>query len=200
MSNQLIFVFVCLLTSYISRWRHFYGPNGPRPRPTLNMWPADTIGVIHEVNSSNGYWQCDGISMDCQDTTPVTAKLEVVSTRPKVFIIDKFLSDHEAEHIKFLAAPKVKESTVGNDSGGGVLSSSTRTSLNTWIPRASSRVTDTISRRVADVLGLDEAILWTNKNVEDMQVCALIGLDYLFFIFVLFACSICCSYCCDYSL
>lgn len=152
------------------RWRHFFGENGPRPPPTLNMWPADTIGAIHEVNSSNGYWQCDGNSMDCQDTTPVTAKLQVVSTRPKVFIIDDFLSHHEADHIKALASPKVKESTVGNNEGGGVLTSSTRTSKNTWIPRSSSKVTDTISRRVADVLGLDEAILWTTKNVEDMQV------------------------------
>lgn len=152
------------------RWRHFYGQNGPRPPPTLNMWPADAIGNVHEVNSSNGYWQCDGISMDCQETTPITAKLEVVSTRPKVFIIENFLSDHETDHIRELASPKVKESTVGNNEGGGVLTSSTRTSLNTWIPRKTSAITETISRRVADVLGLDEAILWTNKNVEDMQV------------------------------
>jgi hypothetical protein len=134
------------------------------------MWPAEAIGHVHEVNSSNGYWRCDGISMDCQDNTPVTARLEVVSTRPKVFLIDDFLSDYETEHIKTLASPNVKESTVGNNDGGGVLTSSTRTSKNTWIPRSSSAVTDTISRRVADVLGLDEAILWTSKNAEDMQV------------------------------
>jgi hypothetical protein len=134
------------------------------------MWPAEAIGHVHEVNSSNGYWRCDGISMDCQDNTPVTARLEVVSTRPKVFLIDDFLSDYETEHIKALASPNVKESTVGNNDGGGVLTSSTRTSKNTWIPRSSSAVTDTISRRVADVLGLDEAILWTSKNAEDMQV------------------------------
>lgn len=152
------------------RWRHYFGPNGPRPPPTLNMWPADHIGNIHEVNSSNGYWRCDGISMDCQETTPITYNVEVVSTRPKVFIIEDFLSDYETDHIKTLASPKVKESTVGNNDGGGVLTSKTRTSKNTWIPRSSSVVTDTISRRVADVLGLDEAVLWTNRNVEDMQV------------------------------
>jgi hypothetical protein len=152
------------------RWRHFFGKDGPRPPPVLNMWPADAIGHVHEVNSSNGYWRCDGTSVDCQDNTPVTARLEVVSTRPKVFIIEDFLSDYEAEHIKILASPKVKESTVGNDDGGGVLTSSTRTSKNTWISRGTSSVTDTISRRVADVLGLDEAILWTSKNSEDMQV------------------------------
>lgn len=161
-----IVYFICL----VFRWRHYFGPNGPRPRPVLNMWPAEKIGNIHEVNSSNGYWHCDGISMDCQDTVPVNSKLEVVSTRPKVFVIENFLSDYETDHIKTLASPKVKDSTVGNNDGGGVLTSSTRTSKNTWIPRSSSVVTDTISRRVADVLGLDEAILWTSKNSEDMQV------------------------------
>jgi prolyl 4-hydroxylase len=152
------------------RWRHFFGQDGPRPRPTLNMWPAPAIGAIHEVNSSNGHWQCDGLRMDCQDTAPITSKIEVVSTRPKVFIIEDFLSDHEVAHIKALAMPKVKESTVGNNDGGGILTSSTRTSRNTWIPRSTSEVTDTISRRVADVLGLDEAVLWTSQNSEDMQV------------------------------
>lgn len=134
------------------------------------MWPAPALGAIHEVNSSSGYWQCDGPSSDCQSTTPVTLRLEVVSTRPKVFLIEDFLSVHEAEHIKRLASPRVKESTVGNDDGGGVLTSSTRTSKNTWITRASSGVTDTVSRRVADMLGLDEALMYTSKNAEDMQV------------------------------
>jgi hypothetical protein len=82
-----------------------------------------------------------------------------------VFIIEDFFSDYEAEHIKALAMPKVKESLVGQS-----LVSDTRTSRNTWIPRSTSEVTDTISRRVADVLGLDEAVLWTSQNSEDMQV------------------------------
>ena len=31
------------------RWRHYYGPNGPRPPPILFQWPADEIGLVHEV-------------------------------------------------------------------------------------------------------------------------------------------------------
>lgn len=152
------------------RWRHYFGPDGPRPPPVLNMWPADEIGQVHEINSTNGYWNCLGSSSECQSKEPITAKLEVVSIRPKVFIFENLLSNFEADHIKELASPRVRTSTVGNNDGGGVLTSSTRTSKNTWIPRSSSVVTDTISRRVADVLGLDESILWTSKNVEDMQV------------------------------
>ncbi|CAE7750793.1 P4H3, partial [Symbiodinium microadriaticum] len=64
----------------------------------------------------------------------------------------------------------VTTSTVGTADSGGVLTSSTRTSRNTWISRQTSPVTETITRRVADVLGLDEQILTTARNAEDMQV------------------------------
>jgi hypothetical protein len=37
-------------------WRHYYGPEGPRPKPTLFMWPATTIGEVHALTSSYGYW------------------------------------------------------------------------------------------------------------------------------------------------
>jgi hypothetical protein len=37
-------------------WRHYYGPEGPRPPPTLFMWPATQVGEVHAVTSSCGYW------------------------------------------------------------------------------------------------------------------------------------------------
>ena len=37
-------------------WRHYFGPDGPRPPPTLFMWPAKAIGDVHAVTSSHGYW------------------------------------------------------------------------------------------------------------------------------------------------
>jgi hypothetical protein len=37
-------------------WRHYYGPNGPRPPPVLFMWPARVIGETHSVTSSHGHW------------------------------------------------------------------------------------------------------------------------------------------------
>ena len=59
--------------------------------------------------------------------------LEVVSTHPKAFIIEKFLSDFEADAIVAFSKPRIAESTVGNQDGGGVRASTTRTSRNTWI-------------------------------------------------------------------
>ncbi len=38
------------------QWRHFYGPDGPRPPPKLHMWPADRVGQIHKITSTHGFW------------------------------------------------------------------------------------------------------------------------------------------------
>ncbi len=37
-------------------WRHYYGPDGPRPPPSLFMWPANQVGEVHSVTSSVGNW------------------------------------------------------------------------------------------------------------------------------------------------
>lgn len=37
-------------------WRHYYGPDGPRPPPVLFMWPAKSVGEVHSITTSNGYW------------------------------------------------------------------------------------------------------------------------------------------------
>jgi prolyl 4-hydroxylase len=61
-------------------------------------------------------------------------------------------------------------STVGNRDGGGSRRSETRTSRNAWVARDSSPVIDTIYRRAADLLNIDEKLLISHKNAEDMQV------------------------------
>ena len=61
--------------------------------------------------------------------------LEVVSLKPRVFIIENFLSDFEVEEIIRIAIPLQGGSQVGNVDGGGVRKSETRTSKNSWIKR-----------------------------------------------------------------
>jgi hypothetical protein len=68
-----------------------------------------------------------------------------------------------------LAKPKIKESQVG-DLDVGAMKSDTRTSKNAWISRGLHVVTDTIYRRAADVLHLDEKLLNNDANSEQMQV------------------------------
>jgi prolyl 4-hydroxylase len=108
--------------------------------------------------------------VNCQSTDPLHFTLTAVSLAPRVFVLENFLSEVEADEIIRHANPKVKESFVGNHDEGGGRTSDTRTSRNTWIPRGTSDMTETLSRRAADVLGLDEKLLWSSKNAEDLQV------------------------------
>lgn len=72
-------------------WRHYFGPNGPRPPPTLYMWPASEIGEVHNAESNNGLWLCDGTPQSCQSKDLLTLELEVISLEPRAFIIKDFL-------------------------------------------------------------------------------------------------------------
>ena len=80
-------------------WRHYYGPEGPRPPPILFMWPTKEVGDVHSLVSSNGYWTCDGNKETCQSKSPIEFKLECASLAPRVFMIENFLSDYERNKI-----------------------------------------------------------------------------------------------------
>lgn len=60
-------------------------------------------------------------------------------------------------------------SQVG-DVAAGAFESGTRTSRNAWLQRGTNEVTETLFRRAADLLQVDEALLHRNRNAEDMQV------------------------------
>jgi hypothetical protein len=48
------------MREYLNRtgiqWRHYFGPDGPRPPPTLFMWPAARTGQVHQIEFDQGYW------------------------------------------------------------------------------------------------------------------------------------------------
>jgi prolyl 4-hydroxylase len=113
---------------------------------------------------------CNGPSSQCQSDENLKFTLTSVSLAPRVLLLENFLNEFEADQIISFSTNKVKESYVGNHDEGGGRTSDTRTSRNTWIPRQTSDLTETLSRRAADVLGLDEKLLWSAKNAEDLQV------------------------------
>ena len=92
----------------------------------------------------------------------------MISQQPRAFVISNFMSDFEANAIIAAASPRLQESLVGDREGGGILHSDTRTSFNTWLQRTSSPITDTISRRAADLLRIDMNLF--DHVSEDMQV------------------------------
>lgn len=97
-------------------------------------------------------------------------ELEVASLTPRAFLIPEFLSAFETDEIIRLARPQIHTSFVGDDEGGGARISDTRTSKNAWVGRGSSPVTETLYVRAAHLLNLDEKLLNSVTNAEDMQV------------------------------
>ena len=100
----------------------------------------------------------------------MSLQVETISLTPRAFLVEDFLSPFEAAEVIRLAAPHVDRSYVGQGDSGGVLTSSTRTSSNTWLSRQESDVVDILYRRVADVTGIDERLLTPSNNAERMQV------------------------------
>lgn len=95
--------------------------------------------------------------------------MEVLSVAPRAFFIPNFLSDFEASAIIQIAKPLLRGSSVG-DSSAGIFTSDTRTSRNGWVRRNTSPITQTLFKRAANLLRIDEALLNRNANVEDLQV------------------------------
>jgi prolyl 4-hydroxylase len=172
-------------------WRHYYGPNGPRGPPELHMWPANEIGHVHRVTTEAGYWQSGDCGEEeevegggglfgmfssapkkgpCKKPGPLNLTLEVISTAPKAFVIENFLSEYEADKIIEMSKNNLGISTVGNDDGGGARTDATRTSMNTWLGRQSSVEMETLFLRAADVLRVDEKLLNREAAAEDLQV------------------------------
>lgn len=113
--------------------------------------------------------ECRGSAEDCQGSSR-DFELEVISTAPRAFYIKNFFSAFEADAIVDIGKPLLQGSTVGNSDGGGMRRSDTRTSRNGWISRKTSELTDTIFRRAADLLRIDERLLNNNENAEDLQI------------------------------
>jgi len=151
-------------------WRHYFGPEGPRPPPQLFMWPANVIGDVHSVTSSEGYWFCEGHKSKCQSQDLIELTLEVISTHPKAFIIPNLISGFEADSIIQLAKPIIKQSSTGDEGIGGIKIDETRTSKNAWVGRELSPVAESVFVRAAHLLHIDENLLRMGVNAEELQV------------------------------
>eukprot|EP00879_Flechtneria_rotunda_P021291 GHRR01022434.1.p1 GENE.GHRR01022434.1~~GHRR01022434.1.p1 ORF type:complete len:174 (+),score=18.81 GHRR01022434.1:304-825(+) len=95
--------------------------------------------------------------------------IQLISWKPRAFIYHNLLTDEEADHIKRLAAPMMKRSTVVGQGGTNVLDDY-RTSYGTFIKRKADPIIQSIEQRVAH---------WTRIppiNSEDMQVSKLLRL------------------------
>jgi len=163
---------------YLSRY--------PRRTPSHYMYPADYIGQIHTVETKETYYvnlptdeemklsiglgklpvgqsrMLTEYRQPDQETLNLT--LRVLSCAPRVYMIDDFLSDVEVDHFLQLATGmKLSRSTTsGNFADEKVEKNGvadTRTSENSWVYRHASPIIDSIYRRAADLLHIDEALM-----------------------------------------
>jgi len=164
----------------------------PRPKPSHHLWPADYFGQEHWIMTKETHFKAippkeklETIEMISNrvlkdndprllskyriDGTEMNMTLKVMSCAPRAFEIQNFLSDAEVDHILDLAnASDMKLSTTATAdevSQAEKKKSSTRTSFNTWVSRETDQVIDSIYRRAADILLIDEAkIRYRNKS------------------------------------
>lgn len=155
---------------YYASCRDADGKFRPRPRPIHYMWPADHIGQVHSVQTVEGYVRCSGPAARCQDATGPKLELEVLSNKPRAFVIKDFLSDFEAQEVINESRSHLTRSSVGEGENSG--GSETRTSENTWLSREKSDVTRALFKRAADLLQIDEKLISNGGNgiAEQMQV------------------------------
>eukprot|EP00956_Cyclotella_meneghiniana_P009922 scaffold13725_cov44-Cyclotella_meneghiniana.AAC.8 len=164
-------------------WLGMYGRDPPRHK----IWAADFLGQEHHVLTRETQFieqppwdelpsvtplkrsDADQVPLlqyrSSESTLNIT--LKALSCAPRIFEMRNFISHVEADHILMLTN---KTHELHRSSTGGSTKPSehdgTRTSLNTWIYRHESPIIDTIYRRVADVLQLDESLLRQRQQDE----------------------------------
>ena len=156
-----------------------------RKRPFHFMWQAQYFGQQHAVKTRETHFISEPpkskLTRNLQGTNfgslseyrhpadTLDLTLSVISCSPKAFEIKNFLSDIETDHIIEIATrEKLHLSTVGEGGTGHV--DRTRTSYNTWLSRNTSPIIDTIYRRAADVMKIDEALLRHRSSDEWPQL------------------------------
>ncbi len=98
--------------------------------------------------------------------TDIAINIEIVSIKPKMFVIDNIISDTEAKLVKQVATPKLHRSGTGQSEDANH-NDETRTSQTAWIAYTEHVIIDTIFKRTADILQIDEQVL--KRNAEQMQ-------------------------------
>ena len=92
--------------------------------------------------------------------------LTVLSCAPRVFEIQNFLSPVEIDHIVHLASGVNLKLSGTGDSNREAEISRTRTSRNSWVRREKTPIIDSVYRRAADLLRINEALLRQRNDKE----------------------------------
>lgn len=106
---------------------------------------------------------CDGFASMCQQKETLALTLTAVSTAPRVFIIPNFMNEFECDRIVQLGKKGMNVSLTGSGRA-----SDYRTSTTAWLHRRVSPTIESVYRRAADLLQVDEREL--SRRSEQLQI------------------------------
>ena len=143
--------------------------------------PLDELTTIDEFGSERILHDTDDrllFQYREQQQQYLNMTLKVISCAPRAFEINNFLSQAEVDHIMYLTTGLnlVRSTTAGGAERFNAAelerdhTKNTRTSLNTWVYRENDAIMDTIYRRAADLLRIDEALLRPRSSEEYPQM------------------------------
>lgn len=149
-----------------------------RPPPMNSMWSADYFGQEHNVLSREIHFvelpppenlgsvnpsTSDDVTLQSyrtKDAESLNMTLKVLSCSPRLFEIEDFLSNVEIDHLMEIATgTTLHQSATKAGQSADARHDSTRTSRNAWIQRGSSPIVDSIYRRAADLLQINQSYL-----------------------------------------
>lgn len=139
-----------------------YEPYTIRQPTPLHIWDADFVGQTHEVRATHGH--CADELCSSFDSTTFT--FTVVSTKPRVLVVENFLTKMEADKIINIAIPMLGNSTMGN--GAMIHQGNTRTSKTAW-PGRTIPIIEHVGRRVMEVMKLPLEVLDRTECLQVVQ-------------------------------
>lgn len=177
------------------QWLALYGR---KHKPRYPMWPANYFGQTYQIITNETHFISqppEDLAKAQLTSTPslkdmeireklkpyrspdetLTLNMTVLSVEPRVFEIQNFLSGEEVTHILELATGMTlsRSTTRASTSASSLESTSdtTRTSENSWIARQRTAIVDSIYRRAADLLQINEAC-FRNRGEHELDLVA----------------------------
>eukprot|EP00474_Spongospora_subterranea_P009752 CRZ10210.1 hypothetical protein [Spongospora subterranea] len=138
------------------------------PRGPVNKWIPDPVNIGYETKRlvSPAKYTKEGGLPDQSSTTVLNMK--TMSTSPKIFLIEEFLSEDECDHIIQEAIDLGDMKRSGVKTTGEHIPS--RTSTNTWIAADKSEIVENVFKRGFSVMKLPfNKDSWKNHS-ESLQV------------------------------
>jgi hypothetical protein len=155
---------------YKEHGRHWFA-SYPKAPPLFPMWPCDFIGQIHTVELSE---QAKPLSCDkeeCRKRGPVSMNVECIAQKPRLFLIEEFLSPFESSHFITAATPFMRNSSLDESSptiNSGLVGTTAFHSTHRF--GREGLIGEALYRRTAEVMGMPEELFYQDRNVESMNV------------------------------